>query len=384
MKPGRTRLLLILLLSPCLFGEASAQTSSRPTSASPHRAGTPRQASFEELSAAATKAKQENRDDEAIALYERALRLKPDWKEGLWFEGVLQFGKEKYSETRDLMRRLVAHEPKAGSAWALLGMSEYQTKDYSRALDHLQRARDLGLGEQKEMAQSVYFYTSILLTRFQRYDDSSTLLFAMVKSGSPPQTLVEPIGLAVLRYPFLPSEIPSDRRMMFQSAGQATLAVEAQRRDDAEKILSALVSSYGNEPGVHFLYGVFLLDVRPAEGVKELQEELKIAPFNFTAKVRLGEEYLKEERNDEALRLADEVLKVDPGYSSAHLIRGEALIAKGDLANGIAALEVSRKLRPDIVRTHWDLLRAYTAAGRSEDAQREKEEIERLRRPEVQ
>jgi tetratricopeptide (TPR) repeat protein len=380
MKRASIWLLWLALTSSAILGPASGQTSSIHTNRSADAA--PKD-SFEELSAAANKAKEQNRDDDAVALYERALHLNPQWREGLWFEGVLQFGKAKYPETRDLMRRLVALEPKAGPAWALLGMSEHETRDYSRALDHLQHAREMGLGEEKELAQSVYFYTSILLTRFGRYDDASTLLFAMVKSGYPEQAIEEPIGLAVLRYPFLPVEIPSDRREMFRFAGQATLAVEAQRREDAEKILSSLVAHYGTEPGVHFLYGVFLLDVRPEDGVKELQEELKVAPFNFTAKVRLAEEYLKEEKTDVALSLADEVLKVDPEYSSAHLIRGEALIAKGDAANGIAALEVSRKLRPDIVRTHWDLLKAYTAAGRNEDARREKEEIERLRSPEA-
>ena len=385
MKRAWIWLLWLSLTSLGVFGSASGQSSASHKSNSAKRSrNTSPSESFEEISAAAAKAKEENRDDEAVALYERALRLKPDWKEGLWFEGVLQFGKAKYPETRDLMRRLVALESKAGPAWALLGMSEYETRDYSRALDHLQRAREIGLGDEKELAQSVYFYTSVLLTRFQRYDDASTLLFAVVRSGYPAQSIEEPVGLAVLRYPYLPAEIPSDRREMFRSAGQAALAVEAQRRDDADKILSSLVSNYGTEPGVHFLYGVFLLDVRPEDGVKELQDELKIAPFNFTATLRLAEEYLKEEKTNQALRLADEVLKVDPEYSSAYLIRGEALIAKGDLANGIAALESSRKLRPDIVRTHWDLLKAYTSAGRSEDAQREKEEIERLRRPEFQ
>lgn len=377
-------LLLLSLSLPGLFSGTSAQTSNGRTSTRQKRAGTPAQESFEEIRAAATKARVENRDDDAIGLYERALHLRPDWNEGLWFEGVLQFGKSNFPQARDLMRRLVALEANAGRAWALLGISEYQTRDYSRALDHLQHARELGLGDQKELAQSVFFYTSVLLTRFERYDDASTLLFTMVKSGYPTQNLAVPMGLAVLRYPLVPEETPSDRKEMFQSAGQATLAVEAQRREEAEKVLSSLVSSYGNEPGVHFLYGVFLLELRPEEAVKQLKEELGVAPFNLTAKVRLAEEYLKEEKTDEALALADEVIKVDPGHSSAYLIRGEALIAKGNLASGITSLETSRKLKPDVVRTHWDLLRAYTSAGRSEDAQREKEEIERLRRPEAQ
>jgi hypothetical protein len=63
------------------------------------------------------------------------------------------------------------------------------------------------------------------------------------------------------------------------------------------------------------------------------------------------------------------------------LILGEVLIAKGDVTAGIRELEQARDQAPQTVRAHWDLLRAYTAAGRSDDAKREKEEIEKLNRP---
>jgi tetratricopeptide (TPR) repeat protein len=380
--PRMTMLVLCLcavMASFCLA--ASPQTSSSLQKKSP---SSPPNASFEQLSAAAEVAKTQNRDDDAIRLYHQALLLKPDWKEGLWYLGVLVFGKENYTETRDLMRRLVSEEPKAGPAWALLGISEFQTRAYSRSLDHLQRAKEIGVGDRKELAQSVFYYTSLLLNRFEHYDDAMSLLFAMVKSGSSPDTLVDPTGLAALRYPFLPAEIPADRREMFRLAGQAALSVEAQRPEDAEKLLSSLVTSYPNEPGVHFLYGVFLLDVHPDDGIQQLKKELEIAPLNFTAKLRLADEYLKEERFDEALQLAGEVIKVDPTHATGQMIFGEALVAKGDLPKAIVALETSQKLRPDTVRTHWDLLRAYTAAGKTEEAKQEKEEIERLRRPDAQ
>lgn len=370
----------------CLWIEsASSPTPAQSTSsAHPKSQAFSSKATFDQLSAAAGKAKDENHDDDAIHLYRQALSLQPDWKEGLWYLGVLLFGKAQYSETRDLMRRLVAQEPKAGPAWALLGISEFQMRDYSRSLDHLQRARAFGVGDRKELAQSVFYYASVLLTRFEQYDDAMTLLIAMVKSGSPTDQLIEPVGLAALRYPFLPAEIPPDRKEMFRLAGQAALAVEGQRPDEAEKLFASMVTAYPDQPGAHFLYGVFLLEVQPDDGVKELNQELQIAPFNFTAKLRLADEYLKEEHLDEALRLAQEVVKLEPDHSTGYLILGEAFVAKGDLKQGIGALETSRKLRPDTVRTHWDLLRAYTAAGRAEDTRREKEEIERLRRPDAQ
>jgi len=336
---------------------------------------------FALLSEAAGKAREENRNDDAIRLYRQALNVQPDWKQGLWFLGLLLYEKEQYAEVRDLMRRFVAVEPLAGPGWALLGLSEFQTREYSRSLEHLQHTRTIGLGEQQEMSDALFYHVSVLLTRFEQYDAAMALLMGMRKSGSSPDLLVEPIGLSALRYPLLPSEIPPARKEMFRMAGEAALADETNRRDEAEKLFSTMATEFPNEPGVHFLFGVFLLNIRPDDGIKEIQRELEIVPYNLTAKVRLGDEYLKEEKFDDALRLANEVVQLDPQNASGFMVLGEALVAKNDLDRGIAALETSRKLRPDTVRTHWDLRRAYTSAGRANDAKREKEEIEQILHP---
>jgi predicted Zn-dependent protease len=377
------KILLVMACWACVIPAVVGQESRAPAAQKPATASAPT-SDFATLSEAAGKAREENRDDDAVRLYRQALQLQPAWKQGLWFLGILLYDKEQYPEVRDLMRRFVVVEPEAGAGWALLGMSEFQTREYSRALDHLQHARTLALGDRKEMVEQLFYDVSVLLTRFDKYDDAMALLIGMRKSGSSAELLTEAIGLAALRYPLLPAEIPPDRKEMFRMAGQAALADEAQQQDEAEKLLMGLTTSYPNEPGVHFLYGVFLLNVRPNDGVKELARELQVYPFNLTAKLRLADEYLKEQKLDDAQRLADEVVKVEPDNASGFLILGEALLAKGDQNRGIQALETSRKLRPATVRTHWDLLRAYNSARRSEDAKREKEEIEKLRRPDAQ
>jgi predicted Zn-dependent protease len=280
-----------------------------------------------------------------------------------------------------VLRRFVANDPGAGPGWAVLGLSEFQTHEYSRSLDHLRRAMALGMGGREEMKQSVFYFVGVLLTRFEQYNDSMNMFMAMVKSGHQPNLLVEPIGLSALRLPLLPAEIPSDRREMIRLAGQGALAVERTRQDEAEKIFGGLVANYPKEPGVHFLYGVFLLDVRPTDGVAQIKRELEVSPFHVPARLRLAEQYLKDEQLDEALRLSNEAVKLEPKESSAHMMLGEVLVAKGDLAGGIRELETSETESPQTVRTRWDLLRAYTTAGRKQDAQREKEEIEKLNAP---
>jgi tetratricopeptide (TPR) repeat protein len=154
---------------------------------------------FAALSDAAEKARQEGRNDDAIRLYRQGLSVQPDWKQGLWFLGMLLYEKEQYAEVRDLMRRFVAVEPLAGPGWALLGLSEFQTREYPRSLEHLQHVRAIGLGKQQEMSEALFYHVSVLLTRFEQYDAAMTLLMGLRKSGSSPDLLVEPIGLSALR-----------------------------------------------------------------------------------------------------------------------------------------------------------------------------------------
>ncbi|MGO8814799.1 MAG: tetratricopeptide repeat protein [Terriglobia bacterium] len=333
---------------------------------------------FEQLSQAAKQARDQNRDDEAIALYQQALKLNPEWDEGLWDAASLLYEKDKFAESRDLLRRFVADQPKAGIGWSLLGLTESQTHEYARALDHLRQGMTLGTSGSQGMARSVSYYAAILLTRFEMYDQSQSLLFQMARSGQAESFLVEPLGLATLRMPLLPDEITSDRRDLVHLAGEAAFAVGDQHPDDAEKRFRQMIATYPNEPGTHFLFGAFLMTANAEEGVHEMMRELEVSPFHVPTRVRLAEEYVKEGQLGCALPLAAEAVKLDPQDATTHLAWGEALAAKGEIPAATHELETARNLAPEIMKIHWALYKAYAAAGRSEDAAREKEAIEKL------
>lgn len=337
-------------------------------------------ASFEQLSAQAEQARNQSRDDDAIRLYRAALSEEPEWQQGLWYLGTLFYDKQRYVDARDTLRHFMALRPDAGPGWALLGMSEFQLREYARALDHLRRAMVLGMGERQDLRQSVFYFAAVLLTRMERFDDSMDMLAKMLGNGQDASLLAEPAGLAGLRLPLLPTEIPSDRKDLVHAAGEAVVALQTQHYEDADAKFKQLVAAYPNEPGVHFLYGAYLMQLHPEDGVREMKRELEISPFHVLARVRLAEQYLTQQQHDEALKLAEEAAKLDPKRASPHMLEGEALQAKGDLAGALEALEVARRLDTLNSRIHWDLLRTYTALGRTADAKHEKDEIEKLSR----
>jgi len=294
--------------------------------------------------------------------------------------GSLLYEQQHYSQARDVLRRFVAGAADAGPGWGLLGMSEFQTREYARSLEHLERALNLGMGERTELIRSVRYYVAVLLNRAEQYDESLNFIFRMIVSGDDKVPLIEPIGLAALRMPLLPSEIPTDRRELVRMAGEGAFASQTPQHKDAEPIFKTMVNAYPNEPGVHFLYGVYLLDIRPEDAIIELNKELQISPSHVPARLRLAAYYLQNQNLDEALKVADEAVKIDSHYASSHMILGEIDVAKGDVPAGIKELELARDGQPMVPRVHWDLLRAYTAAGRAEDAKREKQQIEEITR----
>jgi tetratricopeptide (TPR) repeat protein len=327
---------------------------------------------IDQLLQAAEKARDDNRVDDAIRLFRRILSEQPESEQALWYLGTLLHEKERYAEAREVLRQFVTIRPDAGPAWALLGLGEFQLREYPRALDHLQRGMALGMGDRKELVQAVFYDVVILLTRAERFDDSMDMLLKMLASGPRDPALIVPAGLAGLRLPFLPMELPPDRREMVSLAGQAVLAVQTQQYEEAESEFRRLMSAYPNEPGVHFLYGAYLVQLHPNDSVPEFERELEISPSHVLARIRLAEHLIAQRDFDRALALARQAIKLDPGRASAHMLAGEALLAAGNAGDGLKELETAREDDASVTRTHWDLLRAYAAAGRKEDAEREK------------
>lgn len=335
---------------------------------------------FDQLLQSAEKARDENRDDEAVGLFRRALSLEPESEEALWYLGSMLYEQEHYTLARDVLRQFLTIRPNAGPGWALLGLSEFQLREYPRALDHLQRAMSQGMGDRKEMVQSVFHEVAALLTRFERYDDSLDMLAKMSASGSQDPSLIGLAGLAGLRLPLLPTEIPPDRVDLVERAGRAVLALESQQYETAEAEFKQLISAYPNEPGVHFLHGASLMQLHPTDAVPEFERELEISPSHALARIRLAEQLIAQSDLDRALALAQEAIKLEPKRASAHMLAGEALIAKGNEGDGIKELETARENDALVSRIHWDLLRAYGTAGRKQDADRERQELEKLYR----
>jgi tetratricopeptide (TPR) repeat protein len=334
--------------------------------------------SFDELVRKGEQAKDAGRFEEAIEQYRTALELKPDWLEGRVVLGTLLYDSDRFEEARDEFRRLVQAEPKNGLVLALKGLCEFRLKNHERALKELQDARNLGISSPEVMFAASY-HAAILLNRFEQYEAAFEILRDFARQQRDSVGVIEAFGLSVLRLPFLPSEAPVDRREMILMAGRAGFQ-QAKGRITAfgRQAFEELVTRYPTAPNVHYAFGVYLVGEQPEAALEEFRRELRSSPNHYHALLQIAYEMLKQGKYEEARTHAEKAVQLAPNLFAAHNAHGRALLETGDVEGAIQALETGMKLAPESPEVRFALARAYTRAGRTEDAARERGEFLRL------
>jgi len=334
---------------------------------------------FDRVSKDAAEARAQNRTQDAIGRYRQAVKMRPSWAEGWWFLGELLYDQDKYPEARDALRRLVSLDHKTGPGFALLGLCEYETKEYRRALDHINEARRLGLGEDPQVRRVVLYHAVLLLTRFQQYESAQQLLGKVLKTGEAGPAVIEAAGLAGLRRPILPQDLPPGDKDLVDLAGRAVCATAGNQPAEAQKYFAELLAKYPNAPGVHYLYGSFLLAGDADAGLREVQKEVELQPKDAEALATLALEYEQRGDTEKAIPYAQRAVAADPQFFAAHGVLGRLLANAGEVEKGIKELEIARQQAPDSPQVHFSLAAAYAMAGKKEDAARERAEFVRLK-----
>ena len=144
--------------------------------AEPADKSTATQFTFTQLADRAAAARAAGRLDEAVGLYQRALLQRSAWQEGWWALGLSRYELKWWAEARAAFRRLSALAPKAGVAWVMLGLCEFELGDHPRALVHLQRGRALGYAEGGQLASVADYHAALLLNRGGQFEATYALL----------------------------------------------------------------------------------------------------------------------------------------------------------------------------------------------------------------
>lgn len=331
---------------------------------------------FENLAKTAAEARQGNDIPRAIEVYRSAVALNPRWPEGWWFLGTLLYDGDQYAAARDAFQQFVILQAQSAPAWSFLGLCEFETGDYPKALADIEHGFALGAAKETQLAPVLLYHEALLLTREGQFDAAlqkySELLRGM-QSGTLHESMLISIGLASLRTPELPNQLEASQKPLYLAGGAAAAFVLAGDYAHAEQAFADLLAKFPNAPNVHYVHGVYLMARDPDEAFREFTRELVIAPDNQAAAAMLALGLLTRGDAEEALPYAEKAAASPRSSPFATYLYGRALTETGRVQRGFPYLQQAEQADPGNPDVHVAVAAAYARAGRPADARRERE-----------
>jgi tetratricopeptide (TPR) repeat protein len=354
--------------------------------------GTRSTRSFEQLADQAQAAADANRIPEAIHLYQNATALRPSWSEGWWNLGTMLFDSDQFLKARDAFLHFVSVEhQQPGPGFGMLGLTEFELKDYRKALEAVERGRTLGLGNNPAFVDRVLYIDGILNTSFAKPEIALVRLTRVANqiAAEHPEApkdavlgnieLLDAFGLAALRIQQLPTEIPAERAALVRQAGHAQALIALQDRVAAGREFKQLVEQNPSEPGVHYVYGVYLLREDPVSALAEFRREIAVSPQDLPARIQIALEFLRTSDYKQGLPFAQKAVAMAPDDFVAHVACGELWLGLGNTDRALQELRTAVRLSPGSPDARFALSRALSDAGHSREAAQERTEFERLK-----
>lgn len=297
-------------------------------------------ADLDALRAQALEEGEAGKTSEAIRDYQRALQLQPNWKEGLWNLGMLQYESSQFAPAKATFQKVVKFVPGLGTAWSLLGLSEYETANYDDALVHLENAQRLAI-QDADIARVSSYHLALLLIRAGDFERASSLLlanFGVQESGTIPSQARIALGLALLRVPLLPEQLDPSREALVLAAGEAATS----GADQASR-LAALLQNNPSLPYLHYAYGLALAKTsKIADAIQQFRAETAISPDSPFPWIELARAQLSQGAVNESLHAAQKAVALAPSNLEAHRLFDQAWIAASPKEKSAA----QRKLPP--------------------------------------
>lgn len=327
---------------------------------------------FDELTSQAAATRTAGDLPHAIQLYQSAVQLKPEWAEGWWYLGLLQYETNAYPSAEESLTHYLDLSPNAGPAIALRGLCEFETGDYAQSLKDIESGLSLGAANDARNEQILRYHAALLLTRAGQYQPALQEYTWFAMHGISSSDLLLALGLAGLRSPMLPQDVHPDQRPLFAMAGEATYQFLARHKDQAQAAFEQLFSHFPNAANAHYLYGYLLLQSDPDRAIEQFKKELEIFPSNADADVMLAWDYLSQNDPKAALPYAQKAFAAGPAVPTAELVLGRSLVDTGQVKSGTQHLEQAAETDPNNVEIHIALAHAYSEQGRKEDARHQR------------
>jgi len=267
----------------------------------------------------------------------------------------------------------------------LLGVAYYHANDHRRAIERLAPIADTlppGSIEQREAIQVLglsYFLAG-------RFSDAVPRLEATREWAADNAELGYVLGQAYVQV----GQADRARRTFARvfgvpdgSAAACLLSAQMMIRLEAEALavaeLTRAMELDPRLPQVHALLGqIALFRGRLDEAVRLTEGEIAINPGNAMALYQLGDARVRQGKLDEGMAVLQKSIWLNPFYSAPYIVLGKAYMQKDQLATAEGMLSRAIEYDPNNRSAHYVLGQLFQRMGRAEDAKREFGIAERL------
>jgi tetratricopeptide (TPR) repeat protein len=277
---------------------------------------------------------------EAIRDYQHVLASRPQWKEGWWNLGVLQYGANQFADAIVTLKHVVEFAPDLGVAWSLLGLCEFDIRNFPDALTHLEKAQALGIKDDAEVQRVSIYHLGLLLVRTGSFDRASSLLLKSFGGGQISEQVKIALGLATLRIGLLPEEIDPSKEALVLAVG----SVVSSGTETLERF-SSLLQTYQDVPYLRYAYGLALAKAgRDNEAINLMREETIVSPGSPLPWIEISRLLLRLGSPKEALSSAQRAVALSPDNRLAHETLAAMLESAGDTGPATNERKVTNNL----------------------------------------
>ena len=327
---------------------------------------------FNDLASRAAAARNQNNLPQAIELYRQAEQINPNWAEGWFYLGLLQYLTNDFQQAIEAFNHLLALDPRSPQAVALRGLCEFETGAYQDALRDLGQSVQMGAANVPGNEQIIRFHLAELLTRAGRFQEALRQYEILAENHAEGADVVLGTALAGMKVASLPKDIPPENTELYSAAGSAGYAFLSGDLQRADTLFNQTFARYPTTPGLHFFYGMLFFTHSIDLDIFQFQQEVSIDPTNAEAHALLSFSLILDGRYSEARPEAEKAYAEAPAMHLAQVALGRSLSETGDPDRATEILNKILKDTPNDLEAHMALAVAYDHSGKREDAYRER------------
>jgi tetratricopeptide (TPR) repeat protein len=297
-----------------------------------------------------------------------------------WDAAMGEYMTGQCSAARTDLKAWLAVTPESGTGWALLGICEFELKDFDNALIHLDRGAKLGLNASPDSIALARYTYGILLVHAGQFEQGAEVLSSSANSADPLASKVEyALGLALLRRREFPGAGNTGQFALVTAAGRIESLLLQSKYDAAFPQFRILIDRYPATPFLHYAYGTALIALSEFDqATTQMQAEMAISPMSELPLARLASIALRQHDAATAITWSQRALTLAPNSVDAHYLLGRASLEAGNVTSALRELEIASKLSPASPEIHFNLAKAYARAKMTEKAQVERDTFLRL------